>query len=165
VRYIEAKFNDPDYLKQFAPMVYKTRSSFMNKKNPRASSVMMTKMTGLTLIEVLIALAIVAIALTAVIKAASQNIRSTAYLQHKTIAMWVGRQVLNEIRVGALKLPEEGDKTEQATTMLGQNWRWQAEQKPTPNNRIKKIEVNVFAGDKAEGSPLISLESYVYEDA
>ncbi len=55
---------------------------------------------GLTLIEVLIALAIVGIAMTAIIKATSQNIRSTAYLQNKLIAMWVGQQVSNEMLAG-----------------------------------------------------------------
>jgi prepilin-type N-terminal cleavage/methylation domain-containing protein len=52
--------------------------------------------SGLTLIEVLVALAIISIALTAIIKATSENIRGTAYLQDKTIAMYVARQILNE---------------------------------------------------------------------
>lgn len=122
------------------------------------------RVVGLTLIEVLIALAIIGIAMTAIIKATTQNIRSTAYLQNKTIAMWVGSQVLNEARAGILKLPDAPDKRKQMTTMLGQDWYWQANQEATPNKRIYKITVSVFAheNENEEETPLIRLESYVY---
>ena len=121
---------------------------------------------GLTLIEVIIALAIVAIAMTAVIKAASQNIRATAYLQDKTIATWVAQQVLNEIRVNLLELSTNDDKLKQATTMLDRKWYWEASQEQTLNQRIYKIEVNVFAKEHEdeEDAPLVTLESYVYHE-
>jgi general secretion pathway protein I len=120
---------------------------------------------GLTLIEVLIALAIIGIALTAIIKAASQNIRSTAYLQNKTIAMWTGQQVMNEVRAGLIKIPNPPDKLRQTTTMLGQEWNWSADQEETPSPFIRKIVVKVFKGQTSEedeeASPIITLESYV----
>lgn len=115
--------------------------------------------SGLTLIEVLIALAIVSIAMTAIIKATSQNILGTQHLQNKTIAMWVGEQVLNEARVGILRL--SSDQQTQTTTMLGQDWPWQASQEQTPNPRIKKMSVDVFAPGTEE-NPLISLDTFVY---
>lgn len=127
------------------------------------------KQIGLTLIEVLIALSIVGIALTAVIKATSQNIRSTTYLQSKTIAMWVGQQVLSEVQLGLLNLPNSPDSLKQDTEMFNQNWYWQAEQEDTPNKKIKKIAVHVFTKDPDEDDQtkaIISLESYLYhEDA
>lgn len=124
------------------------------------------KERGLTLIEVLIALAIISIALTAVIKAASQNIRATHYLQNKTIAMWVGIQAINEIRAGVLKLPTTQDKLEATTYMLGQHWYWQVGQEETPNKRIKKIAVDVYERENMtdEDTPIISLESYLYDE-
>jgi len=118
--------------------------------------------SGLTLIEVLVALAIIAIALTAIIKAASQNIRSTNYLQDKTIAMWVGQEVLNEARLGLLKLPESPGVLKKSNTTLDQTWYWQASQKETPNKRIKRIVVRVFASEEDEQSALIELESFQY---
>lgn len=124
---------------------------------------MRKNMLGLTLIEVLIALAIIGIALTAVIKSTSQNIRGTSYLQNKTIAMWVAQQVLNEARVGVLKL--DGDeKQKQSTEMLGHEWYWQASQEETPNKNIKKITVNVYPNENEddEESPIVSMASYVY---
>lgn len=120
---------------------------------------------GLTLIEVLIALAIVSIAMTAVIKAASQNIRGTSYLQNKSIATWVGEEVLNSVRVNVLKLPD-GDKLKQSTTMLDQKWYWEAQKQTTPNKHITKISVDVFTQDPEENntSPIVSLETYTYEE-
>lgn len=67
------------------------------------------KRAGFTLIEVLIALAILSISLTAIIKATSQNIKDTAYLQEKTLALWVGLNELNEARAGYIRLPEQPD--------------------------------------------------------
>lgn len=123
------------------------------------------KQAGLTLIEVLIALAIAAIALTAVIKATSQNIRGTSYLQDKTIAMWVGQEVLAEARVGLLPVSDEVKV--QATSMLGRDWYWRISKTDTPNKRIKKILVDVFSHDPTEDdnvTPLVTLESYVYRE-
>lgn len=121
---------------------------------------------GLTLIEVLIALAIIAIAMTAIIKASSQNIRSTSYLEEKTIALWVGQEVLNESLMGILKLPNHPDQREDEMTMLNKTLYWQGFQENTPNKHIKKIKVNVFNHEikDEDESPLISLESYRYHE-
>jgi len=125
----------------------------------------MRKSAGLTLIEVLIALAIVSIAMTAVIKATAQNIRSTHYLQDKMVAMWVGQEVLNEIRAGVRPVPTS-DAEEEITNMLGQDWHWQLSAEETPNKRIKKVKIKVFANQKGneETSPLVTLESYAYHE-
>lgn len=119
---------------------------------------------GLTLIEVLIALAIAAIALTAVIKATSQSIRGTTYLQNKSIAMWVGQEVLTEARLGLIVLPSLSAPMERSTNMLGRDWYWEAGSEETPNKRIRKISVSVFEQQAhAENqTPLATLESYVY---
>lgn len=117
---------------------------------------------GLTLIEVMIALAIVAIALTAIIKATSQVLKGTAYLQDKTVAVWVGQQALNEIRVGAIKLSEE-QKRIKKVIFLNKTWFWQAEAYATSNSHIDKVELNVFTKEPTEESvPLVSLETYRY---
>jgi general secretion pathway protein I len=119
------------------------------------------KIAGLTLIEVLIALAIIAIALTAVIKATSQTIRGTTHLQTKTIAMWVGQNVLNEARLNLL--PLSTTPTSQSTLMLNQTWYWQATKESTPNKRIKKISVRVYTHEADDdATPIIQLETYVY---
>jgi general secretion pathway protein I len=107
----------------------------------------MQRHSGFTLIEVLIALAILSIALTAIIKATAQNIRNTAYLQNKTLAAWVAEEVINETRVGLLKLPLAPDQLEQETHMLHQTWQWRAYLTPTANPHINEIHVSVQQPD------------------
>ncbi|HEX4045000.1 MAG TPA: type II secretion system minor pseudopilin GspI [Gammaproteobacteria bacterium] len=119
------------------------------------------KIRGLTLIEVLIALAIISIALTAIIKATSQSIRATDHLQNKTIAMWIGERLLNEARMGLLVLPEDEDTARKSLFVLDKTWYWQGYQTATDNQHIKKIVVQVFARDTEEQTPLIQFESYV----
>lgn len=119
---------------------------------------------GLTLIEVLIALAIVSIAITAAIKASSQAIRSTQYLQQKTIALWLATEVMNEARVNVLRLPEAPDGLKQQRQILGQNLYVRAHQAATPNKRINKLSVAVFTHEEDDDDvPLLNLVSYVYD--
>lgn len=123
----------------------------------------MRKCAGMTLIEVLIALAIIAIALTAIIRAASQNIRATDYLQTKTVALWVGRNVMSEAQLGVLGIGgPEGLRQEQE--MLGRDWFWHAEMTATANARIKKIRVRVYTHEPEDddASALVDLDGYSY---
>lgn len=116
--------------------------------------------SGLTLIEVLIALAILSIALTAVIKSASQNIRNTLYLQDRTIATWVGTNVINTIRAGVMKVPDAPDHLSAEDKTLGQNWSFDAQIKITPNPHIKQIIVDVY--HQPDDKKFAHLESYIY---
>lgn len=118
---------------------------------------------GFTLIEVLIALSIIAIAMTAVIKASSQNIRATHYLQNKTTAMWVAEQIINEARVGIFTFSDA--EVKQTTEFLGQEWCVIARKEETGNKRIEKVKVSVYEQEETENTtPLITLESYIYHD-
>lgn len=115
--------------------------------------------TGFTLIEILIALAILSIALTAIIYGTSRNIKDTTYLQNKTIATWVGTDVINQLRANVLTLAE-GEEVEKETEILNSTWAWRAKVTATENNRIKKISVTVYSPDKQ--NKIVHLESYIY---
>jgi general secretion pathway protein I len=54
------------------------------------------RVAGFTLLEVLVALAVLAIAMGAIINAATQSIASTAYLRDQTFASWVALNQVNE---------------------------------------------------------------------
>ena len=115
---------------------------------------------GFTLIEVLVALAIIGIALTAVIKVTSQNIKDTQYLQQKVIAHWVASRVMNEARAGLINLSKT-DEISEETDMLNQSWIWKASLEDTPNPHIKSLHVAVFRKDSDQ--ELATLSSYLYE--
>jgi general secretion pathway protein I len=126
-------------------------------KNP---SLFISNQFGFTLIEVLVALAILSIALTAIIKATSQNIKDTVYLQQKTLALWVANDLINEVRAGIMKVSEETDTSMEEKEMFGQQWSYHANLLVTPNPRIKKINIEVY--DANTHTPFIHLENYLY---
>lgn len=116
--------------------------------------------SGLTLIEVLIALAIVSLAMVAIIKATSENIRSTQYLQDKTLASWVAQNVLNQYKVKMLKIPNAPDHLKGKSSIFNGTFYFQASQETTPNRHINKIAIDVFTDPDQEENPITHVESY-----
>lgn len=115
--------------------------------------------SGFTLIEVLVSLAILSIALTAIIKSTSQNIRDTYYLQQKVIATWVATRIMNEARAGLINLSKSDEMSEE-TEMLAQSWIWKANLEETPNPNIQELHVAVFHKDSDQ--EITQLMSYIY---
>lgn len=122
----------------------------------------MKNKNGFTLIEVLIALAIISIALTAIIKATAQNVKDTGYLENKITAYWVANDIMNQARLNLITLPFAPESLAQETSMLGQKWLWQANLQPTRNKHIQEIHVNVTNSSQKS---LANLIGYRYVDA
>lgn len=97
---------------------------------------------GFTLIEVLLALAVIAIALTALIKATAQTVSNTARIKEKSISHWVAMQGVAAIQLGLLTVPTNQEIT-QVTTMLGQRWYWRAKLQSTPIKHLQQISITV----------------------
>ncbi len=102
----------------------------------------MKKYSGFTLIEVLLALAVIAIALTALIKSTAQTVVSTARLKDKSISHWVAMQGVTMIQLGLLKITSNQPIT-QVTNMLGQRWYWRASLQSTAIKNLQKINITV----------------------
>lgn len=100
------------------------------------------KKSGFTLVEVLLALAVIAIALTALLKATAQNIENTHRIKEKTISHWIAMQGVSMIQLNLVQVNQSQEST-QATTMLGQRWYWRAKISDTPNIKIQKITISV----------------------
>lgn len=78
---------------------------------------------GFTLLEVMVALAIIAITLGALIKGGGDNALNTAYLKDKTLAQWVAMNRVAELQLKA-KWPDLG--TRRGTMELANNeWYWE----------------------------------------
>ena len=56
------------------------------------------RQTGFTLLEVLVALAVLAVALAALVKTGADHARNTSYLQERTLAHWAGQNLLTEFQ-------------------------------------------------------------------
>ena len=62
------------------------------------------KAHGFTLIEVLLALSVIAIALTALLKATAQNIQNTHRIKEKTISHWIAMQGVSMIQLDLVQI-------------------------------------------------------------
>jgi general secretion pathway protein I len=113
---------------------------------------------GFLLIEALLALVVLAIALTAIISASIDNTRNAYYLQNKTIAQWVAINTLNELRVGLISKGSE-DSTQGVETMLNRNWYWSATFSPTPNGTATEAIINVAL--TLNGSPVAHIVGFL----
>jgi general secretion pathway protein I len=80
---------------------------------------------GFTLIEVLIALTVVALSAGALLGAVTSSASNVIYLKEKTLAEWVALNRLTEIRM-AVDMPAEG-RRKGSTTMAGMRWEWEEE--------------------------------------
>ncbi|TAL65625.1 MAG: type II secretion system protein GspI [Legionella sp.] len=100
------------------------------------------KIAGFTLIEVLLALAVIAIALTALLKTNAQNITNTQRVREKAISHWIAMQAVSMIQLNLIELEPSAEST-QATTLLGEKWYWRAKMLPTPIKTIQLLSISV----------------------
>lgn len=100
---------------------------------------------GFTLIEVLVALTIAAIALAAVSRTVIQAIDTTIALRDRQLALWVAQNQLAKIRI-TREWPK-ADTTEGSATQMGREWTWKQKVITTPEPNFRRIEIEVFKKD------------------
>lgn len=100
------------------------------------------KQKGFTLIEVLLALAIIAIALTAILKVTAQNIENTQRIKEKSISHWIAMQAVTMIQLGLITI-EPSQEATQVTKMLHQKWYWRAKLSETPIKKMQQITITM----------------------
>ncbi|MFW2373974.1 MAG: type II secretion system minor pseudopilin GspI [Gammaproteobacteria bacterium] len=103
---------------------------------------------GFTLIEILVALAIIAIALGALIKASGSHTASVAYLKQKSIAHWVAMNEIAELQIKKT-WPGKGEK-KGSTEMAGHEWFWLRELKETVNDDTQQVSFTVYLDEDHE---------------
>ncbi len=111
---------------------------------------------GFTLLEILIALAVLAIIMISLIKITSDNSRNLWHVENKTLAGIIASNHITQLRLSE-ELPEQQDGWE---TMAGRKWYWQV-QRPVTSNALGlwQYTVNVFLeGDK---DPYITMTSLI----
>ncbi|MDZ7662387.1 type II secretion system minor pseudopilin GspI [Thiohalophilus sp.] len=120
---------------------------------------------GFTLMEVLVAVAVLAIALAAAIRVGSQTAINTVELRERTYAGWVADNVLARIEAGIE--PVMGPGKRRGKTELGdQAWEWQltaeAASPPLPMAidlpGLLRLEVAVYRADAADERAVVRRE-------
>ncbi len=96
---------------------------------------------GFTLIEMLVALAILAIALAAVQRAVSVSLDNAFELKQRLLASWVADNRLAELR--ALRVLPPTGETRGEEIQAGIRFHWQSQVSTTPNPYVERVEIRV----------------------
>jgi general secretion pathway protein I len=121
------------------------------------------RLAGFTLIEVLIALAILAIALTAAMRAASVATDSANETKLRTLATWIAQNRIAEINaLSVTSLPSVGESSGRQA-MANIEFEWKQKISNTPNTAFRKIEVQVLR--PGESQWLANLSGFVVKTA
>ncbi len=99
----------------------------------------MRRARGFTLIEVLVALAIVTIGMAAVLEALTSSANVTLFLRRKTFAEWVALNQLERVRLSG-QYPHNGTSTGKVK-FAKNTWRWRQKVTNTPVPGVQRIEV------------------------
>jgi general secretion pathway protein I len=116
--------------------------------------------SGFTLIEVLVALAIVSIALLAALRAAGQSTNAAGELRLRLFAGWVAENRLAEHRARGDWLPLGIGRGTQSQG--GVELAWREEVIATPNPAFRRVDVFVSAPAE-ESRPLARLTGFVVQ--
>ena len=117
---------------------------------------------GFTLLEVLIALAPLALSMGAIIMATSDYTNNQSYLRDRTMAMWVARNVLVQFQVDK-EWPDVGER--KGTQEMGnREWRWLAVTSQTDEAELRRLDVEVFSIDSEDDDlPLSVLSGFLVQ--
>jgi general secretion pathway protein I len=106
------------------------------------------------LIEVLVALAIVAVSLTAGLKAAAALAHNTQRLGDTLAAQWCADNLLTGLRLQR-QFPPVGD-SDQGCEQAGASYPMKMVVRPTPNPNFRRVDVRV---SDAAGQPVLQLST------
>jgi general secretion pathway protein I len=112
---------------------------------------------GFTLLEVMVALAIFAIASGALVKNATQTVKQTNQIQERTLAYWIAENQLSEIRSQPRtdeSFPSPGSDRVNVV-MADKDWELVVDYESTENPDVRRVSVSVYHPD--------NLDDYIVE--
>ena len=104
------------------------------------------KYRGFTLIEVVVAVAVISIGLAATIKTVGTVTKNTAHLNERSIATWVAQNAMADF-----ELDIDGDATKKKSgteEMAGVEWYWEKNLVDTEDPDIQRVEIEVRRDNK-----------------
>ena len=118
----------------------------------------MKRFTGLTLLEVMIALFIFAVAGTAMMKTASDHINNVGLVEEITLATWVANNQLTRVQLDDQWPPRNNQRGSEE--MAGRTWHWQRTVTKTNDEDLRAVEVRVGL-DETYADSVTSVTSFV----
>jgi len=113
---------------------------------------------GFTLMEILVAVAIIAIVLGALVQAAGASAANAGRLRDKAVAQWVGANELAELQIAGA-FPDTGSKTGEAE-MLGQVWYVKTNVQKVEDDDLRRVDIEVRMTADSE-NPIVTIAGFV----
>jgi general secretion pathway protein I len=114
---------------------------------------------GFTLLEVLMALAILAIVMGAIIKVTDSYAFNAGYLQQKTLAQWIAENKAVEYQIMEA-FPAVGNKEGQIE-MAKVEWQWRVKISNTDDRRLRRLDISVALKGGDLDEPITTLVAFV----
>jgi len=108
---------------------------------------------GFTLLEVMIALAVLAIGAAGFMSASNQSLRQYNALEVRFFASWIADNKITELR--SIHTWADYGATDEKVTMAGRQWEVHTAISLTPNAGIRKVEVTVSDEEYLKTAPLL----------
>ena len=103
---------------------------------------------GFTLLEVMVALTIAALGLTAVATSVSQMIHNSESMRNRTLASWIAHNQITELRLQNV-FPDVAE-TDGAVDYANTRWVWTATIVETPVETLRRVDVAVAFAEQPE---------------
>lgn len=98
------------------------------------------KIKGFTLIEILVALAVIGIGMSAALSVTNQVINTMSEVEKRTYGNWVAENILSELKLKGETVP---GKINGDSEMAGRTWYWAADVIPTFDEDVLQCEITV----------------------
>ena len=121
------------------------------------SSIKESRQCGMTLLEVMLALVILAMSGLAVMKTASETLNNQLYLEQKTLALWIASNRLVELKLEDKPLPASWKN--ESEEFSGSTWYLRYKTVATGNNEFKALDIEV--SKKKAGYALAYIRTYI----
>ncbi len=118
----------------------------------------MMKQQGFSLLELLVAISIFAIAGVSIMKVSGEHLIHLSILEDQTVSSWVAENRLSEVQLEEQWPPQNNKKGK--TELAGRDWFWKQIVKKTEDQNMREITVQVFVTEKAE-APVYELRTFV----
>ncbi len=106
--------------------------------------------TGFTLLEVLVAMAIISLGLIGVFSSLNQMLGATSLLRDKTLATWIAVDRITEMRVNG-EYPDAGERDD-VIEMAGAEWLYTIKVSKIPDMSMRRLDVTVGFADDSDNT-------------
>ncbi|MFC3187306.1 type II secretion system minor pseudopilin GspI [Shewanella intestini] len=102
--------------------------------------------SGMTLLEVIVALAVFSIAAVSIVKSLGDQMVNMPILEQRTLAQWVASNQMVDARLGK-EFPDLGQK-DGTEKLADKEWHWRREVVKTTDNNFRMIRITVSEDDR-----------------